>query len=463
VAAEALNLPRPEKEDSTTSRYARRNGIVQLVASGIEDGVVAWYMGCSVRTVVRWGYRVMAGELLVDRERSGRPVVLNEQVASRVVSWYLQSKPLDTCGQWTLRWAACRLEQDTEVVGTKVSKSSIHRMVQSHRLKPHLQKYFLHITDPDFFPKMEHILDVYRRKLPYLFCFDECPGIQVLQRHVPRTRSAGKAVVLEESHYSRRGTVDVMAFLQVSNGNVIARTTSNHTAESFGAVFEEHVRAWPADEQLHYIMDNLSTHCNHQFCKLVARLSHTEYHEAPTVAQRREWLGREDKRIVIHFTPYHGSWLNMVEIWFSILRAKCLNHCPGTAQLLRDAVERFTVAEWNAYLAHEFEWKYTGEGLHEKVVVRFTGLLWNHHTELRLPFLTKHILLMLNMARDYGECVSTQAWENLALAIESRWDYFGELVNNETRPKVRSTAEETLNRLLAGMSNGPLSYQRKVA
>jgi hypothetical protein len=63
-----------------------------------------------------------------------------------------------------------------------------------------------------------------------------------------------------------------------------------------------------------YIMDNLNTHFNDEFCKAVAELSNVTYDPLKTGFERRQWLQRENKRIVIHFTPFHGSWLNMIEI-----------------------------------------------------------------------------------------------------------------------------------------------------
>ena len=445
------------------NRIWRRYDIAQLFSAGIEERVIAWYMSCSVRTVVRWEVCAMQGEMFVDKARCGRPPIFNDTVSAQVISWYTQTKPLDISGMWTLRWAEAYLRENKQAVGRQVSKSSLHRILQSHRLKPHLLKYFLHITDPDFFPKMEHIVSVYLRKLKYLFCFDECPGIQVLQRHTPRISSEARGIVLDESHYNRHGTIDVLAFLQVSTGQVVSHTTSNHEGVTFRMIFELHVKAQPADEQLHYIMDNLSTHCNDTFCELVARLCNVEYRKLETVAQRCAWLQREDKRIVIHFTPYHGSWLNMVEIWFSILKNKCLDNPYSSPQIMSDAINRFTVEEWNKYLAHEFKWKYTGEGLHEKVVARIIDFFKNHHTELTVKFMTKQMLLIVNMARNYWDRVSIECWKTLAEVIELRKEYFQKSIDEEKKPRIRTKAEKALDELFISLMQWPIIKMKNVA
>ena len=201
------------------------------------------------------------------------------------------------------------------------------KKISGFLLKPHLSKYFLHITDPDFFPKLEHLIPLYKNPSENLFCFDECPGIQILQRLVPDLITDEMRKRLEEFEYARNGTIDVFAFLQVKTGKVFAECRPNHQKETLIEVFEKHLKTLPKNEKIHYIMDNLASHSCYELCILIAKYS---YIECPaeknlnTAVKRREWLQCENKRIVFHYTPFHGSWLNMVEIWFGILNQKCL-------------------------------------------------------------------------------------------------------------------------------------------
>ncbi len=96
-------------------------------------------------------------------------------------------------------------------------------------------------------------------------------------------------------------------------------------------------------------MDNLSSHRSYPFCQLVAELSGIECppeQQLCTQAKRVEWLGRQDKRGIIHFTPYHGSWLNWIEFWFGIMGRKVLGESFGSSDELKAAVEAFA-NEWN--------------------------------------------------------------------------------------------------------------------
>jgi hypothetical protein len=449
--------------EQPNSRIEIRYQMAQLISTGIEKGVIAWYMDCSTDTVERLESRLFNGELIGDRSRSGRPRILNDKLCTELISWYFNSKPLDSTGTWTIRWAEAYLANHVDMFCLSVSKSSIHRILKTHQLKPHLLKYFLHICDPDFFTKLEHIIDLYHRGLQYLFCFDECPGIQVLERHCPSQRSEHSGIVLTESHYIRNGTIDILAFLRVKTGEVFQRTTLDHRGRTFCRVFREHVEAQPDNEQLHYLMDNHSTHSTEEFCRLVAKLCRHPYPSLKTAQQRREWLKREDKRIVVHFTPFHGSWLNMVEIWFGIMRPKCLNNeIFHSKEKATEAVARFTDEVWNEYLTHEFVWKYNGEGLKESVVRRITTVFNNHHTELSIQHLTKLMLLISNMACMYWSVVSIELWTTLFKVIELRREYFTECINKETRTIIKKRAENAMKKLLSSISTWPILKNKAV-
>jgi len=129
--------------------------------------------------------------------------------------------------------------------------------------------------------------------------------------------------------------------------------TPNHNTQTLARVFKEHVNTLPSDATLHYIMDNLNTHFNDEFCKTVAKLSNVTYDPLRTGHERRQWLQRENKRIVIHFTPFHGSWLNMIEIWFGILNKKCLKHQSfESVQILQETIEELLKLGIHTFLTH---------------------------------------------------------------------------------------------------------------
>jgi len=439
------------RKKTAIDRGLRREAMVALRVSETPVRAVASLVGCSASTVQRWTRRRIETIDLYDRPRSGRPEHYSETTRLKTVAFYCQTQPLPGCGRWSLRWAALHLGVRPERIGAAPSKSTIHRILTNNRLKPHQSRYFLHITDPDFFPKMEHLVALYRYPPSYLFFFDECPGIQILKRLTPDLRTEQMKRRLEEFEYIRNGTMDVFAFLNNADGRVYAECHGDHTTATFLDVFNRHVSQFPIAEQLHYVMDNLSSHRGYRFCQAVATLSKVHcpsQSELDTVAKRVAWLRASDKRIVIHFTPYHGSWLNLVEVWFGITNRKLFRESFDSVEMLREAFTAW-LNEWNCLLAHPFRWTHDGEGLHEKAVKRFTAMLNNAAGELEIRILTKELLLMTNMLGSYLAKVDTNIWEQLARALQSQQDLLTSRIQQEDGPKRKKKAEDAITGLIA--------------
>ncbi|RZB36567.1 MAG: hypothetical protein SRB2_02063 [Desulfobacteraceae bacterium Eth-SRB2] len=161
-------------------------------------------------------------------------------------------------------------------------------------------------------------------------------------------------------------------------------------------------------------MDNLSTHYHNDFCRTVGELSNVPYMPLKTGIERRQWLQSPDKRIVVLFVPFHASWLNMVEIWFGILKRKCLKHDQFfSVEQLREAIMAF-IETWNEFYAHPFDWSYTGAGLHEKAVRRFSRLLSIETDQMDAKFLTGQLLLMSNLAEKHLKLVPRNRFHSVS-------------------------------------------------
>jgi hypothetical protein len=196
-------------------------------------------------------------------------------------------------------------------------------------------------------------------------------------------------------------------------------------------------------------MDNLSSHRGYPFCRLVAELSGVACppeHQMHTTEQRVSWLAREDKRIVIHFTPYHGSWLNWVEFWFAIMGRKVLGESYGSPDGLKAALEAFAL-DWNTLLAHPFKWSYDGSGLHEKAVKRFTKMLRLSAAQMEVRILTKQMRLLTNLLRDYVSEVSKETWEQFSESLCAQSDTIAELIQSEEGPQRKLNAQQAFARL----------------
>jgi transposase len=225
---------------------------------------------------------------------------------------------------------------------------------------------------------------------------------------------------------------------------------ADHTTETFLDVFERHAKRLPVAEPIHYVMDNLSSHRSYPFCRLVAQLSGVpcpSEKELNTQLKRMQWLQRDDKRIVIHFTPFHGSWLNLVEIWFGIMGRKVLTESFGSPDDLKTALETFADI-WDRLLAHPFRWTYDGKGLHEKAVKRFAQLLLSPATQISIRTLTKLLNLMTNLLEDYFSNVSAETWRQLAQSLCAQYDAIETLIHKEPGPLRKKKAETALENLV---------------
>lgn len=422
-----------------------RYQILVLSDNGININTISEFTGCSLEMVRRWS----EGKGINDEPRSGKPLTYTEEIQLKLIAFYCQTTPLPGCGRWTLRWAEKHLEKDSSPVGMPLSHTTIGRILKKHNLKPHLSKYFLHITDPDFFPKMEKILSLYMNPPEHLYCFDECPGIQILRRLAPDLQTEEMKIRLEEFEYIRGGTMDVFAFLHVKTGKIFSECQSDHTIPTLLEVFERHLKTLPKNETIHYIMDNLASHSSYEICALIAKSCNIECpsdKELKTAVQRREWLQSDSKRIIFHYTPFHGSWLNMVEIWFGILNRKCLKESFDSPGAIYEAIYDFCNV-WNTLLAHPFKWNYDGEGLQQKAVDRFIKMLENSMEKLEIKFLTKQFLLMANLIENYRNKVSIDSWLKLDEIIKAQREQFYNIILVDDGPKRKDKAEAALLRL----------------
>jgi hypothetical protein len=351
----------------------------------------------------------------------------------------------------SLKAAAKYFNTTISFLGRTISRASISRILRNHSLRPHLYKYFLQITDPQFFSKMELIIALYLRRPKHLYCFDECPGLQALERLAPSLGLTTGHIHLVEPNHRRLGTTDLYTFLDVNTGKVFGKCAKDHKVNTLIRVFKEQYKSIsiPEDEIAYYICDNLSNHSCHEFCRFIAKLCDIKYPEKQlnTKRKRQEWLQSENKKIVIYFTPKHGSWLNMVEIWFGILAKRCLkrNTFESVVQL-REIVSQF-IDTWNKHFAHPFNWKYKGEGLHEKAVIRFINHLSNENQKMDEKFLSSKIELMIEMLQHYFKYVSISSWQLLARTIEEKKDFLKTIIHNTAKPKMKKKMQCLLSQL----------------
>jgi DDE superfamily endonuclease len=248
---------------------------------------------------------------------------------------------------------------------TQISRSSVWRFLDQLVLKPHRWVYWLNSPDSNFEPKMLHIVDLYLRPPAdgLLFSLDEKTGIQALERKYPDQPSQPGQPYRREHSYQRHGTQDLLAAFEISSGNIFAKTFDGHSSVYWEGFIKELVSQYPEGQKFHFIQDNYSTHSTPQLCQLIAQLCHVPLPELKTQEDRRRWLRQENKRIVFHYLPTHASWLNQIEIWFSMFSRKLLKRLNvSSLQELKDKISQF-IEYYNDKLAHPYQWTYTGKPL----------------------------------------------------------------------------------------------------
>lgn len=460
-------LPWPEQTSTgfdhrmlLPTRIEQRAAIVALSKGGFNSGAISIFTRIHPETARRWICRVEEGETLADLPRCKRPRKFAEAARLMTIAVYCQqAPPLPGLHLWSLRDAQRYFKEHTDLIGGPISHATIQRILLEHALRPHRHKYYLQITDPDFFPKMEHIIGCYLNPPENLYCFDECTCIQALKRLTPNLPAGGDQPVWEDFEYQRNGVCDLLAFLNPARGTVSGQCTDNHDHHTLCEVFRAHIESHPCDAVIHYIMDNLTTHYHDKFCRTIAELSDVAYAPLTTGHERRQWLQSEDKRIVIHFIPFHASWLNMVEIWFGILKRKCIQYDQFfSVEQLRTAILAF-METWNEFFAHPFKWSYTGEGLYAKAVRRFCRLLSIQTDQMDSKFLTSQLLLMSNIAENYLNLIPVADWlQLLNLAGESH-SYINNIIEMETGPKRQKKARQAYARFVQSVidNNTPLA------
>jgi hypothetical protein len=388
-------------------------------------------LGCHIKTVFLWKNRFHAGDGILDRPRSGRTPIIPSEVNHRLLAFYCQHNPLPGCTRWTIRWAEVYLQKHPEILQYPISRSSIHRLLNFNALKPYRNKYFLQICDPNFFPKMEKIIKVYNSSYQYLFCLDECTGLQALERKAPRLPAQGDHPEYLEPEYVRHGTVSILSILQVSTGLVFTECIPDHTSSTLISSVKNHALQYDRSAELHYICDNYSSHSTEEFCLGIAELCDIDLPKLKTAQDRRQWLESPKKRIVFHFLPTHGSWLNLIEIWFGILQQKSLKD----ESFLSTTDLKYRIISyndtWNTEFAHPFKFSYTGKGLHEKVISRFTKWLQMQSPQLNVKFLEKQLKLMHNLTTTYWTKVKKNAWNILKTTLQERDNFIKGIIRTD--------------------------------
>jgi len=201
---------------------------------------------------------------------------------------------------------------------------------------------------------------------------DEMTGIQALERTVPDHPPKPGQCVRIEFEYIRHGTQALIASFNVASGRIDQADVGDTRTEKdldahLRALLQQHLDA----PKVHFVMDCLNTHQSESMVRLVAEREPEPIELGvkgksgilKSMDTRREFLTLASHRVVFHFTPKHCSWLNQIEIWFSILMRKLLRRSSFTSQADLKAKILAFVDYFNVTMAKPFKWTYKGTPL----------------------------------------------------------------------------------------------------
>jgi transposase len=318
-------LERLTRSSSVRAGLAQRARIVLLAADGKSNSEIAERVGVARQTVLTWRarYRDRGRVGLEDIPKPGKPRRIDPR---RIIAETLRPPPKGLgVTHWSTRLLGARL---------KVGNSTIAKAWRAYGIQPWRSGSFRFSTDPELEAKVVDVVGLYLDppEGAVVLCCDEKSQIQALERTAPILPMQPHLIERRSHDYRRHGTTTLFAALEIATGKVTARCQDRHRHQEFLVFLRQVARAYP-DVELHLVLDNYAAH-KHSAVK--------------------DWLAA-NPRVHVHFTPTHASWMNMVEIWFSMAERQAIHR--GSYRSVHDLTKaiRTYIDGWNDR-AHPFTW-----------------------------------------------------------------------------------------------------------
>jgi transposase len=312
--AELEALARSSKSEYRMRQRAR---IVLLAASGMKTRPIARTVGCTIGTASKWRVRYAEKRLagLDETGDRGAEPKYTAETDKRILT-LLDQPPPKGYARWTGPLLAAALGD--------VDVQYVWRFLRAQKIDLSGRKSWCESNDPEFAAKAADVVGLYMAppENAIVICVDEKPSIQALERAQGYLKLPNGRTLTGQSHdYKRNGTSTLFAAFEVATGKVMTAHKKRRRRIEFLDFMNDVVAVYPGTT-LHVVLDNLSTH----------------------KPKNDRWLNHHPN-FHFHFTPTRASWLNQVEIWFSILQGKSLQGASfSSVKQLREHIDAFIEA-----------------------------------------------------------------------------------------------------------------------
>jgi transposase len=331
-------LERRVRAHTTAQRAVKRARVVLLAAEGVPNRQIAAGVGMAEEYVGMWRRRFEAERLqgLEDRKRSGRPRTYGHNERIRIVAAATSRRP-----EFDSHWSHRLLAEYLDDLG--ISASQVGRILADLDIKPHqVRGWLTRRNDPGFWERAADVCGLYLSQPTnaLVLSVDEKTAIAARSRTHPTQPAAPGQAERVEFEYRRHGTASIVAALDVHAGTVVAEPIARNDSAHFTEFLAHLDASTDAGLDIHLILDNGSSHVS---------------------KATKAWLA-EHPRFYVHHTPKHASWLNQVELVFSILTRRLLRRGEFTSRDYLIAKIMAWIANYDR-TAKPFAWTYDGKPL----------------------------------------------------------------------------------------------------
>jgi transposase len=318
------------KSRTTQAQVVDRARILLQKEKAVPDKQIADGLGIAVNTVRLCIQKYLENGVdaaLSDVQRKGRP----SEITSDAVAWITSiacQRPIElgfAQELWTLKSLHSYIQSHAVDAGyprlETITKARVQQILKASDIKPFKIKYYCERRDPDFEEKMHDVLLVYKQiemqfdeqgnllpfedQVVHTLSYDEKPGIQAIATTTPDLRpTADSGVVLRDYEYKRLGTLSLLAAIDLLTGEAIPLVSETHKSSDFIAMLKMLDEKYPNEDTIRLILDNHSAHTSREVQNYLAKMP--------------------ENRFKFVFTPKHGSWLNMIESFFSKMTKQML-------------------------------------------------------------------------------------------------------------------------------------------